>query len=35
MLEGGGLVDVLPEAGILAGMAALFFAVALWRFKFE
>ena len=35
MIEGYGLVDVLPQIAILLGMAALFFAIAIWRFKFE
>jgi ABC-2 type transport system permease protein len=34
-LRGGGLVDILPEAGVLLGFAALFFSVGVWRFKFE
>lgn len=35
VLRGGGLVDVLPEAGVLLGFAALFFGVGVWRFRFE
>jgi len=35
VLRGGGLVDVLPEAGVLLGFAALFFSVGVWRFRFE
>lgn len=35
MIEGYGLVDVLPQIAILLGMAALFFAIAIWRFRFE
>ena len=33
--RGGNLAAVLPEAGILMGMAAVFFGLAIWRFKFE
>jgi len=35
VLRGGGLVDVLPEAGVLLGFAALFFAIGVWRFRYE
>lgn len=35
VLRGGGLTDVLPEAGVLLGFAALFFSVGVWRFRFE
>ena len=35
MNEGGGLVAVLPNVGVLLGMAAAFFGVAVWRFRFE
>jgi linearmycin/streptolysin S transport system permease protein len=35
VLRGGGLRDILPEAGVLLGFAAIFFAVGVWRFKFE
>lgn len=35
LVEGGYLVDVLPQLGILTGMGALFFAIAVWRFRFE
>jgi ABC-2 type transport system permease protein len=34
-LRGGGLAEILPEAGVLLGFAALFFAVGVWRFRFE
>jgi ABC-2 type transport system permease protein len=34
-LRGGGLVDILPEAGILLGFAVIFFSVGVWRFRFE
>jgi ABC-2 type transport system permease protein len=35
VLRGRGLVDVLPEAGVLLGFAAIFFAVGVWRFRYE
>jgi len=35
VLRGRGLVEVLPEAGVLLGFAALFFALGVWRFKYE
>ena len=35
MIRGMGAADVLPEVGVLMGFAAVFFAVALWRFRFE
>jgi ABC-2 type transport system permease protein len=35
MAEGGSLVDVLPNFGILFAFAAVFFGLAMWRFKFE
>lgn len=35
ILRGGGLDSVLLPAGILGGYAVLFFALAVWRFKFE
>jgi len=35
MVRGMGAADVLPEVGVLLGFAAVFFAVALWRFRFE
>lgn len=34
MIRGLGLIEVLPETGALMGFAALFFSVALWRFRF-
>jgi len=34
-LRGGGLLDVLPESGVLLGFAALFFTIGLLRFRFE
>jgi ABC-2 type transport system permease protein len=35
VLRGRGFVDVLPEAGVLLGFAALFFAIGVWRFRYE
>ncbi len=35
VLRGKGLVDVLPEAGVLLGFAAIFFVVGAARFRFE
>jgi len=35
IIRGLGVRAVLPEAGILLGFAAFFFAIALWRFRFE
>lgn len=34
-LRGGGLTDILPEAGVLLGFAAVFFVIGVWRFRFE
>jgi len=34
MVEAGGVVEVLPQVGILLGMGILFFLIARWRFKF-
>ena len=34
-LRGGGLVEILPEAGVLLGFAAVFFAVGVMRFRYE
>lgn len=33
--EGAGMLEVLPEVGILLGFAAVFFGIAVWRFRFE
>jgi ABC-2 type transport system permease protein len=30
-----GMVDILPEAGVLMVFAAVFFALAIWRFRYE
>ena len=35
MVDGATLVQVLPSLGILAIFAAVYFALAVWRFKFE
>jgi ABC-2 type transport system permease protein len=35
LIEGKGLVDVLPEVGILLGFALVFMLVASWRFRYE
>jgi ABC-2 type transport system permease protein len=35
VLRGRGLVDILPEAGVLLGFAVLFFTVGVWRFRYE
>lgn len=34
-LRGGGLIDILPEAGVLLGFAILFFSVGVMRFRYE
>ena len=33
--EGAGVVDVLPQVGILLAFSAVFFGIAVWRFRFE
>lgn len=35
VLRGRGLADILPEAGVLLGFAAVFFAIGIWRFRYE
>jgi ABC-2 type transport system permease protein len=35
VLRGGGLQEILPEAGVLLGFALLFFSVGVWRFRYE
>lgn len=35
VLRGRGLVDVLPEAGVLLGFAVVFFVIGVWRFRYE
>ena len=34
-LRGGGLMDILPEAGVLLGFAVVFFSVGVMRFRYE
>ena len=34
-LRGGGLMDILPEAGVLLGFAAVFFSIGVLRFRYE
>lgn len=35
VLRGGGLLDILPEAGVLLAFAVIFFSVGVWRFRYE
>ena len=35
MFHGGGVVDILPELGVLLGMAVVCFAFGVWRFRYE
>ena len=35
VLRGQGLVDILPQAGVLMGFAALFFIIGILRFRYE
>jgi len=35
VLRGGGLADILPEAGVLLGFAAVFFTIGVLRFRYE
>lgn len=35
VLRGGGLMDILPEAGVLLGFAVIFFGIGVWRFRYE
>jgi ABC-2 type transport system permease protein len=35
MVQGAGLVDLLPAVAVLALFAAVFFGVGVWRFRFE
>jgi len=35
LLRGGGLPEILPEAGVLLGFAVIFFSVGAWRFRYE
>lgn len=33
--QGAGVVEVLPQVGLLAGVGTAFFLIAMWRFRFE
>jgi ABC-2 type transport system permease protein len=35
LIQGKGLVDVMPEVGILLGFALVFMLVAAWKFRYE
>ena len=35
MVEGAGIVDVLPQIGAVLAMTVILYAVAVWRFRFE
>jgi hypothetical protein len=35
LVEGGGVVDILPQVGVLLLMSAVLLLVARWRFRFE
>jgi ABC-2 type transport system permease protein len=35
VLRGGGLIDILPAAGVLLGFAAIFFSIGVMRFRYE
>jgi ABC-2 type transport system permease protein len=35
VLRGRGLVDILPEAGVLLAFATVFFVIGIWRFRYE
>ncbi|MGD2148633.1 MAG: ABC transporter permease [Anaerolineae bacterium] len=35
LIRGSGLAGVHPEAGVLMALAAVFFAIGAWRFRFE
>jgi ABC-2 type transport system permease protein len=35
VLRGGGLQEILPEAGVLLGFAVIFFSIGVWRFRYE
>jgi ABC-2 type transport system permease protein len=34
-LRGAGLMDILPEAGVLLAFAGVYFAIGVWRFRYE
>ncbi|MBE9471033.1 MAG: hypothetical protein IMY75_02855 [Chloroflexi bacterium] len=33
--QGAGVVEILPQVGLLAGVGVLFFLIAMWRFRFD
>ncbi|HUW12630.1 MAG TPA: ABC transporter permease [Anaerolineae bacterium] len=33
--EGAGVIELLPQIGVLCGMAGLFFLIGVWRFRFD
>jgi ABC-2 type transport system permease protein len=35
VLRGGGLRDIVPEAGVLLLFAVIFFGIGVWRFRYE
>jgi ABC-type multidrug transport system permease subunit len=35
MSQGAGVVDVIPQMGLLAGVGVMFFLIAMWRLRFE
>ena len=35
LVRGHGLAQILPQIGVLAAFAVVFFAIAVWRFDFE
>lgn len=35
VLRGGGLHDILPDAGVLLLFATIFFSIGVWRFRYE
>jgi ABC-2 type transport system permease protein len=35
ILQGGGVVDILPQIAYLLGLSLVFFLIAIWRFRFE
>jgi len=35
LLRGAGIVEILPEAGVLILFAGIFFSVGVWRFRYE
>jgi ABC-2 type transport system permease protein len=35
LVRGYGLFEILPKVGVLAAFAAVFFAIGVWRFRFE